>query len=114
MTWGCGFGSSTATDSLSNNTAFGVVLSLYYRDALFPGTSQLAYSFIGGTSIASAFIVAPFSNYVSKRFPFRWSMFAGAICVTLSNIFAGLSKAIWQLVLSQGVLLCVIINARAR
>lgn len=34
-------------------------------------------------------------------------MLAGALCVVLSNIFAGLSKAIWQLVLSQGVLLCV-------
>lgn len=41
---------------------------------------------------------------VSRRFGFRISMAIGTLGVALGQVFAGLSKEIWQLFLAQGVL----------
>jgi hypothetical protein len=104
------------------NSSFGVFLS-YYRTnqcALsiliafwprlctvvpdFPGATDTDFAFIGGMSISLAMLIAPFSNYLSKRYNFKVPLSVGVVVYVLSQIFAGLSKHIWQLFLTQGVM----------
>lgn len=54
-----------------------------------------------------ALAVAPFSNYLSKTFHWRYSLVLGTVCVVAGQILAGFSREIWQLYLTQGMLFAV-------
>lgn len=70
----------------------------------FPRATDLDYAFIGGLSVATAMLIAPVVNYLTKRFGFRVPMLIGLGFAVLGQIFAGLSKRIWQLFITQGIM----------
>lgn len=55
--------------------------------------------------VGIALLISPFSSYLSNKFGFRWPMLAGALIDTLSQIFAAFSTTIWELFLTQGIMM---------
>lgn len=72
--------------------------------AVFPGATDVDFAVIGGLAVGCAMIMAPLSNYLSKRYNFKVPLTIGVIIYVLSQVFAGLSVKIWQLFLTQGLM----------
>jgi MFS family permease len=85
------------------NSTYGVFLGHYLNSNAFPGTSPLAYAFIGGLSISQALLVAPLGTYIIHRTSTRVCLNLGIFFETLSLVGASFSTELWQLVLSQGI-----------
>lgn len=51
----------------SMGKSFSVYLEFYLDNDYFPGTSSLAYSFVGGTNFLAALWVAPFVNILARH-----------------------------------------------
>lgn len=85
------------------NSTYGVFLGHYLSSNAFPGTSPLAYAFIGGLSISQALLVAPLGTYIIHRTNTRVCLNLGIFFETLSLVGASFATELWQLVLSQGV-----------
>ncbi|KPI37866.1 putative transporter MCH2 [Cyphellophora attinorum] len=85
------------------NSAYGVFLGYYLSSNAFPGTSALAYAFVGGLSISQAMLIAPLATYVVHRFGTRASLNTGIFFETLALIGASFATKLWHLILSQGV-----------
>lgn len=86
------------------NSSFGVYLSFYLNNNYFPGATSLEFAFIGGLSVSIGLGIAPISNYLAKRWHYKVPMVIGTFFLAFGQIFAGLSKKIWQLFLTQGVM----------
>lgn len=84
------------------NSTYGVFLGHYLNSNAFPGTSPLAYAFIGGLSISQALLVAPLGTFIIHRTNTRVCLNLGIFFETLSLVGASFSTELWQLVLSQG------------
>ncbi|KAF8461805.1 major facilitator superfamily domain-containing protein [Gautieria morchelliformis] len=104
-----------ACSFMLNNTTFGIFLSFYRKNAcmsppffdsltIFPGATDTDFAFIGGLSVSTAMICAPFVNYLSKRFNFKVPLVIGLLFLVTSQVFAGLSTRIWELFLTQGIM----------
>lgn len=89
------------------NTSFGIYLSFDLASNRFPGAKDIDFAFIGSLSLSLALAVAPFSNYLSKTFHWRYSLVLGTICVVAGQVLAGFSRQIWQLYLTQGLLFAI-------
>ncbi|KAJ5119165.1 major facilitator superfamily domain-containing protein [Penicillium atrosanguineum] len=85
------------------NSAYGVLLSYYLSDHTFPNTSALEYAFVGGLSIAMAFVVSPLSTYIVHHYGMRPALSIGSVLVAVSLITTSFAQKTWQLFLSQGV-----------
>ena len=85
------------------NSTYGVFLGHYLSSNAFPGTSPLAYAFIGGLSISQALLVAPLGTYLIHRTSTRVCLNVGIFFEVLSLVGASFSTELWQLVLSQGI-----------
>ncbi|ETN36590.1 uncharacterized protein HMPREF1541_08868 [Cyphellophora europaea CBS 101466] len=85
------------------NSTYGVFLGHYLSSNAFPGTSPLAFAFIGGLSISQALLVAPLATYLISRTSIRVCLNVGIFFETLSLLGASFSTELWQLCLSQGV-----------
>lgn len=57
--------------------SYGVYLSYYLSHETFPGTSDLAYTFVGGINFAAAMLVAPGVNVLIKKFGTNKPMYVG-------------------------------------
>ncbi|KAL7937561.1 major facilitator superfamily domain-containing protein [Trichoderma chlorosporum] len=86
------------------NGAFGVYLSHYISTNAFPGTSQIAYSFIGGLSQSQILLIAPLVTHATRVFGTKPPLLLGAIMETAALIGASFAKQSWHLFLSQGLL----------
>lgn len=58
------------------NTTYGV-FSSYYIENNYYKASQLEYAWVGGMSVAVAYICGPPANYLTDRFNFRVPMLLG-------------------------------------
>ncbi|KAL4933920.1 MCT family MFS transporter [Aspergillus undulatus] len=85
------------------NSSYGVFLSHYLSNDVFPNTTPLMYAFTGGLSISCALLVAPLATYFIHVFGTRAVLNLGVFFETLSLIGASFVKERWQLFLSQGV-----------
>ncbi|KAL4953900.1 major facilitator superfamily domain-containing protein [Aspergillus filifer] len=85
------------------NSSYGVFLSHYLNNNVFPNTTPLMYAFTGGLSISCALLVAPLATYLIHVFGTRLVLNLGVFFETLSLIGASFVKERWQLFLSQGV-----------
>lgn len=72
--------------------SYGVYLSYYISNETFPGTSDLAYTFVGGINFAAAMLVAPFANILIKKFGTNKPMYAGCMKSPLSTSKAAANK----------------------
>ncbi|KAL9062645.1 MAG: hypothetical protein Q9157_008742 [Trypethelium eluteriae] len=85
------------------NSSYGVFLSHYLSENIYPGATSLEFAFIGGLSISQAVMVAPMVNIVTRLFGSRTTLLIGVLLETAALIGASFATEIWQLFLSQGV-----------
>ncbi|KAG9691366.1 putative monocarboxylate transporter, partial [Aureobasidium melanogenum] len=85
------------------NSSYGVFLSYYLANNVFPGATYLEFAFVGSLSIACALLVSPVATIFTRKFGTRTTLFTGVAFETASLIGASFAKQIWQLFLSQGV-----------
>ncbi|KAI4609608.1 uncharacterized protein J4E87_011034 [Alternaria ethzedia] len=86
-------------------SAYGIYLSHYLADDIFPEASTWDYAFIGGFNFAIAMLLAPFVTVFCRRFGTHVVMCCGLVLQLAGFIAASFATQIWQLHLSQGVLI---------
>lgn len=93
----------------SHNTnpsqSFAVYLSYYLSNDTFPEGRPLDYAFVGGLQFALAMLVAPLVTILARRLGTKPPMVFGIALQMGGFIFASFATRIWELYLSQGVLL---------
>ncbi|KAL4862709.1 hypothetical protein BDV12DRAFT_39409 [Aspergillus spectabilis] len=85
------------------NSSYGVFLSHYLSNDVFPNTTPLMYAFTGGLSISCALLIAPLATYLIHLVGTRFVLNMGVFFETLSLIGASFVTQRWQIFLSQGV-----------
>lgn len=85
------------------NSSYGVFLSYYLANNVFPGATYLEFAFVGSLSIACALLVSPLATIATRKFGTRTTLFTGVVFETASLIGASFAYEIWHLFLSQGV-----------
>jgi MFS family permease len=87
------------------NTTFGVYYSVYLQNDYFANGTPMRYAYVGGLSVASCMLVAPFGNMLQRATnSFKIPLVVGTILVTLGQALAGISKTYAQLLATQGLL----------
>lgn len=85
--------------------SYGVYLSHYLDSNYFPGATPLDYAFIGGIEFGAALLIAPACTVLVREVGRSIVMTAGVLMFAGGFIAASFAKEIWQLYLSQGVLI---------
>jgi predicted MFS family arabinose efflux permease len=80
-------------------------LSHYLADNVFPEASTWDYAFIGGFNFAIAMLLAPFVTVFCRRFGIHVVMCCGLVLQLGGFIAASFATRIWQLHISQGILI---------
>lgn len=83
---------------------FGVFLAFYLDNDVFPGATDIDYAFIGGLNFSVAMLMAPVATYTCRRWHFKWTLGVGVTLLGSGFIAASFAKQIWQLFLSQGLM----------
>ncbi|KAI8143075.1 major facilitator superfamily domain-containing protein [Fennellomyces sp. T-0311] len=81
---------------------WGIYLN-HYNHYVFPN-QMTTLSWIGSLWLASAVVTGPFFSYLTWKIGYRWLLFVGIFCCTLSLMLASLATEIWHLYLTQGFL----------
>ncbi|KAF2161857.1 hypothetical protein M409DRAFT_69405 [Zasmidium cellare ATCC 36951] len=84
--------------------SYGVFLSFYMTTNRFPEASPLDFALIGGFNFAFALLTAPLVTVLTRRLGKHVTMSTGIALQTTGYITAGFATRIWQLFLTQGVL----------
>jgi MFS family permease len=84
--------------------SFGVFLAYYINNDVFPGATSLDYAFIGGLNFSVAMLMAPVATKTCRHFHIKYTLAAGIVCFSGGFIAASFTTEIWQLFLSQGIL----------
>ena len=90
-TWGC-------------NAGFGVFLNYYLSSGTFPGALEYDFALIGGIVVFIAQGMAPLSMVAYKMFGLKVVCLTGIVFQTAGYLLASFATQIWQLYLTQGVL----------
>ena len=85
--------------------SYGVYLSHYLAEDYFPGATPLDYAFIGGIQFGAALLISPACTVLTREVGRRWVMTAGCLMFAGGFVGASFAKQIWQLYLSQGLLI---------
>ncbi|RDL42114.1 uncharacterized protein BP5553_02093 [Venustampulla echinocandica] len=85
------------------NSSYGVFLSHYLEDSMFPGATPLDYAFVGGLSISMALILAPVATICVRKYGTRPTLSIGILLQTAGLLGASWATQTWHLFLSQGV-----------
>ncbi|KAK7185551.1 major facilitator superfamily transporter [Paraphaeosphaeria sporulosa] len=86
-------------------SAYGIYLSHYLADDAFPEATIWDYAFIGGFNFSIAMLIAPFVTIITRKVGMHKVMIAGLVFESGGFIAASFATRIWQLHLSQGVLI---------
>jgi MFS family permease len=84
--------------------SFGVFLAYYLDNNAFPGGTEVDFAFVGGLNFTGAMLMAPIATYTCRKFYFKWTLEVGVACLGGGFIAASFATKMWQLILSQGVL----------
>ena len=87
--------------------SYGVYLAQYVSAKIYPDASNIDFAFIGGLNFSAAMLVAPAVTIFARKFGTRTPVLVGAVMQTAGYVFASFAHNIWQLCLSQGVLVGV-------
>ncbi|KAL1956003.1 hypothetical protein VTO42DRAFT_7903 [Malbranchea cinnamomea] len=85
------------------NSSYGVFLSHYLENDIFPGMTPIAYAFTGGLSMSCCLLISPLVTHAIHLYGNRAVINVGVVLQTLSFIGASFASKSWQLFLSQGV-----------
>ncbi|KAJ1965198.1 hypothetical protein GGI12_000932 [Dipsacomyces acuminosporus] len=81
------------------------VFSTYYLNDRFAGTPATTLSWIGTLITALMLFFNPFTGALADIKGFRFTAYIGTVICTIAYILASFSTEVWQLILTQGVLL---------
>lgn len=85
--------------------SFGVYLSEYLAQKSFSDEeSPLTFGFVGGFNFTFAMLLAPLATYLTRRFGKRPVLLLGSLLQCIGYVTASFASEIWQLYLSQGLL----------
>jgi MFS family permease len=84
--------------------SFGVFLSYYLDSNYFPGGTSFDYALVGGLNFTASMLMAPVATATVRQYHMKYTLFAGVLCMSGGFITASFASQIWQLFLSQGVL----------
>ncbi|KAL2683407.1 hypothetical protein Neosp_007877 [[Neocosmospora] mangrovei] len=102
--WACVLGVFLITvHTWGMSSAYGVFLTYYATSPSFQPTSNVMFAYVGGLSIAVAFMTSPFVGYYVSKGYVRAILFAGVVIETGSFIAASFATRSWHLFLTQGV-----------
>lgn len=90
-----------------SNASYGVFLNYYMANETFANASKYDYALIGGLVMFCAQFLAPIAALAYKIVGFRLMMAVGVILQTLGYILASFSTKLWQIYLTQGLLIGV-------
>ncbi|KAL1923292.1 uncharacterized protein VTP21DRAFT_8272 [Calcarisporiella thermophila] len=85
-------------------TGWGVFQDLYSKDILHDQESLLSISYIGSLSIGLMYVFGLISGMINNRFGNRSLLLAATVIQPLGLILASFSSTLWQLYLTQGLL----------
>ncbi|KAH7382275.1 major facilitator superfamily domain-containing protein [Pyrenochaeta sp. MPI-SDFR-AT-0127] len=86
-------------------SAYGIYLSHYLTEDIFPEASTWDYAFIGGFNFSIAMLVAPIVTVLTRKFGTHKVMIAGVVFQSVGFIAASFATRTWQLHISQGILI---------
>lgn len=84
--------------------SYGVYLSYYLANDVFPEATPLDYAFIGGLNFGVSLIIASPVTVFMKRYGTHLPSYIGAITMACGFVAASFAQRIWQLYLTQGIL----------
>ncbi|AQZ10448.1 hypothetical protein BZL39_B03730 [Zygosaccharomyces parabailii] len=87
------------------NAGYDIYLQHYLEADTFPGGGKLDYSAIGGFSFGVGVLFGPLIIWLQNVFPVQAVIGAGIVFQAAALILAAFSKKLWQIYLTQGVLL---------
>ena len=90
-TWGC-------------NAAFGVFLSFFLNNNVFPGANRYDYALVAGISVAMGQVFAPPALICMRLFGVRPVVLFGAVLMCAGFVLASYAVKYWQLLMTQGVM----------
>lgn len=79
-------------------------LSYYLSEDIFPEASPIDFALIGGLNFSIAMLSAPVVTIVARKHSTKLPMLLGLGFLATGYVSASFSKRIWQLYLSQGIL----------
>ncbi|KAI9710053.1 MAG: hypothetical protein M1812_007517 [Candelaria pacifica] len=86
------------------SASYGVYLAHYLSANVFPNATPLDFALIGGFNFSMAMLVAPLVTITARLYGTQVPMLIGVTLLTAGFISASFATQIWQLYLSQGVL----------
>jgi MFS family permease len=86
------------------SSVYSVFLAHFIANDTFPGATKLQYALVGSLAAGCTLLISPLVVVAVRKVGTRPTMLAGAVAQSFGLVCAGLSTAIWQLFLSQGVL----------
>ncbi|GAD95706.1 major Facilitator Superfamily protein [Paecilomyces variotii No. 5] len=86
---------------------YGVYLANYLADDRFPEATLVDYALIGGLNLSMAMLVAPGVTFIVRKYETQVSMLIGVAFMVCGFVLASFARRIWQLYLTQGVLIGV-------
>lgn len=89
---------------LTSVEAYGIYLSHYLEENIFPEANPWDYAFIGGFNFAMAMSLAPLVTILCRKFGIHVIMYCGLLLQCGGFVAASFATRIWQLHVSQGVL----------
>ena len=84
--------------------SYGVFLAYYLENDYFGGATPLDYAFIGGLEFGACMLISPACTILTREFGRPAVMTAGVFVMAGGFIAASFAIQIWQLYLTQGVL----------
>ncbi|SCU80227.1 LAFA_0B08240g1_1 [Lachancea sp. 'fantastica'] len=87
-----------------SNAGFGVFLAYYIKSGTFPGATKYDYALIAGMTAAFGQGMAPVAMFLTRLFGCKPPMYVGIVTLFSGFILASFATKLWQLYLTQGVL----------
>ncbi|CEP20251.1 MCH2 [Cyberlindnera jadinii] len=87
------------------NSGYSIYLANYLSNNKFKGASKLDYAAVGGLAFGSGMILGPLVRIVLKHTTVKLTITIGACLQFLGTILAAFSTQLWQIYLTQGVLI---------
>lgn len=92
------------TAFVTSSQSYGVYLSHYLDVQTFPEATPRDFAFIGGFNFSAAMVVSPLVTTLARQYGKHLTMALGVVFQATGFATASVSRHIWQLYLSQGVL----------
>ncbi|KAI9775836.1 MAG: hypothetical protein M1835_005682, partial [Candelina submexicana] len=86
------------------SASYGVYLAHYLSTNIFPSATPLDFAIIGGFNFSMAMLAAPAVTITARWWGTQVPMLIGVILLTVGFVSASFATHIWQLYLSQGIM----------